>query len=361
MIVVVADDLTGAAELAGIGLRFGLTTTVSMILETDTKTDLLVIAADTRSKEEKRAAAEMGVIARRLRQLQPDWIYKKVDSVLRGHIVAEINSQLAELGWPRALLIPANPSLGRTIRDGHYFLQGVPVDQTSFSADPEFAIGSSDIQKMLRFEVAVRKPGEELPATGIIVGEVSTEEDLATWTGRIGENMLAAGGSGFFAALLTAAGLRRTGGVPAEPSFGAPVLFVSGTTFGDNRERIRRLHADGGPVRYMDNYNWVGEAAALLRESGKAVVGIGDVEQGAAAATLRTAMAEGVYRIIRGANVRELVIEGGATAYAILQRLGLYHFYPVEELAPGVVRMRAADLFITVKPGSYRWPETIKY
>jgi hypothetical protein len=37
---------------------------------------------------------------------------------------------------------------------------------------------------------------------------------------------------------------------------------------------------------------------------------------------------------------------------------------PIQELAPGLVRMRvvkAPGIFVTVKPGSYPWPDTISY
>ena len=58
----------------------------------------------------------------------------------------------------------------------------------------------------------------------------------------------------------------------------------------------------------------------------------------------------------------ELLVEGGATAAAILQRLHLQAFTPVEELAPGVIRMQVAgnrQLCLTLKPGSYDWPAAL--
>ena len=57
MIAVIADDLTGAAELGGIGLRHGLKTEVRTIAGTKLPpaTDLLVIAADSRSKPQAAA------------------------------------------------------------------------------------------------------------------------------------------------------------------------------------------------------------------------------------------------------------------------------------------------------------------
>ena len=53
---------------------------------------------------------------------------------------------------------------------------------------------------------------------------------------------------------------------------------------------------------------------------------------------------------------QELMIEGGATAFATLYGLGRCHFSLVGRQAPGVVRMQADDgLLVTLKPGSYVW------
>ena len=53
-----------------------------------------------------------------------------------------------------------------------------------------------------------------------------------------------------------------------------------------------------------------------------------------------------------------LIIEGGATAWATLQTLGWSQFQIVNQIAPGVVQMRAENgTYITLKPGSYPWGE----
>ena len=57
--------------------------------------------------------------------------------------------------------------------------------------------------------------------------------------------------------------------------------------------------------------------------------------------------------------VKDLLIEGGATAYAVVSELGFTAFQPTEELQQGVVRMKVMGvegLHLTIKPGSYAWP-----
>ena len=71
-------------------------------------------------------------------------------------------------------------------------------------------------------------------------------------------------------------------------------------------------------------------------------------------------MASAVKRILEREKVRELFIEGGSTAAAILNELGIKKLSVVNELQRGIVRMKAKDLFITVKPGSYELPAAIK-
>ncbi len=361
MIAVIADDLTGAAELGGIGLRHGLKTEISTAVPISTTADLLVIAADSRSKQEAAAVEEMTTISHLLLALQPEWIYKKTDSVLRGHVIAEINAHLRAFDLHSALLVPANPSLGRTVRDGKYYLDDQPIHKSAFSIDPEFPIHSSDLQDMLRAPAHVRKTTEDLPTEGIVVGEVQENADLESWARRILPGTLAAGAAGFFSALLDAlvSKVERPGG-PA-PVLGSPLFFISGTTYETNRASIRRQAENGGPVRYMPDTPddaWEDGVIRLLQQEQKAVIAVDDSRHDLTALQLRKTMATAVTHILRKFLPAELFIEGGATAYAILQQTGWHTFVPEQELAPGVIRMSvpaAPGIFITVKPGSYRY------
>jgi len=67
-----------------------------------------------------------------------------------------------------------------------------------------------------------------------------------------------------------------------------------------------------------------------------------------------------IAKILEQVKVGELVIEGGSTAYAILKEAELSRFVPEQELAQGVVRMRVpGGMLVTVKPGSYGWPDSL--
>ena len=116
MIVVIADDFTGAAELGGIGLKYGLTVEVNTEVNVHSTADLLIVATDTRSLKLKEALAVMEKITRQVSELKPGLVFKKVDSVLRGHVVPELMVHLAGLNRIAATLAPANPAQGHPKR-----------------------------------------------------------------------------------------------------------------------------------------------------------------------------------------------------------------------------------------------------
>src|SRR5687768_13217497 len=162
MVAVIADDFTGAAELGGVGLRYGLSVEVSTEVNATTNAQLLVIDADTRSIKKEEAVKKIETITENLLRLQPQWIYKKTDSVLRGHIAAELEVQMKVSGKQTTLLVPANPNLARTIKNGTYFFNDQPIHQSSFSTDPEFAVTNSNIQEMLKWPVQVATLSDNL-------------------------------------------------------------------------------------------------------------------------------------------------------------------------------------------------------
>lgn len=381
MVVVIADDLTGAAELAGIGLRYRLHVELATAVNPHTTADLLVISADTRSLKEAEAVETVSRITQEVAKLHPGLIYKKVDSVLRGHVVAELKGQMKVLNQQRVLLAPANPALGRTIQNGIYLYNNKPLHLSSFSNDPEFAIITSDVIQMLNAPgvVSVSKKDGVLPNHGIIVAEVSDEDDLHAWASRV-DSVFVAGAATFFNAILNTGEIRGLLESKPPKAFGQPVLFVCGTTFARSRNTIKQLSRSEGPVAYMpeniialaseayddDAYEkWRNEIVSLMHKHGKAIVAI-DEEVTASlptsASSLRLKTANVIKAVFEKLSISELFIEGGSTAAAIIRQLDFTTFYPEQELSLGVVRMAVhgqEDLCITVKPGSYEWPANV--
>lgn len=378
MIAVIADDLTGAAEIGGLGLRYDLNIEIVCSNDLTSDADLLIISTDTRSMPEKEALVATELMTAKLAEIKPGLVFKKVDSVLRGHVLGELAIHLQHLHLKNALLVPANPALGRTIKNGRYFINENPIHLTSFACDPEFAITSPEISEMLRTgknTIQIYKNGEELPERGIAVGECSTEEEITKWVKRADKETLLAGGAGLFKALLESLNLRRRPTVNGNSELTYPALFVCGSTFDKSQTAIANIKSNGGPVSYMPSEivtlpqpshkafdDWADEIAALLNEHGKAIIAIhNDISANTAitASSLRNKKAMVVKKVLERIVIKELLIEGGSTAAAIINRLKFSRLIPVNQLGPGVIKLKAIgreNLFLTLKPGSYDWP-----
>jgi uncharacterized protein YgbK (DUF1537 family) len=111
-----------------------------------------------------------------------------------------------------------------------------------------------------------------------------------------------------------------------------------------------------------DASHWLRTLRPQWQQRSSMVLTIGYPSQGgkAFAERLRAVQAQVVKELLATQLPRELVIEGGATAFAILQQLGWTSYLLTDEIAPGVVRMHSSDAscFVTLKPGSYDWGET---
>ncbi len=380
MMVVIADDLTGAAEIGGIGIRYGLDVELNTNANPGSRTELLVVSTDSRSMPKSEAVLETASVMDGVIKLKPSLFYKKTDSVLRGYVVEELQVQMQKLNVNTALFIPANPHLGRTIVEGQYLVNGQPLHQTSFAHDPEFPAKTSSVTGLLSGKgtaIYNQKNTDTLASDGITVGDVSTADDLKIWAALANNKMALAGASGFFTALLD----KETGSpkqTEKTAKFQEPLLLVSGTAFGKSTDAVQQLKNAGEPVSYMpadiaqaETYSatryrdWCLEIASLISTFGKAIVAINPADTAGMtdqARLLRDKTAIIVSMVFKQTDIKELLIEGGSTASSVLKHLGISKLQPVNELSPGVVRMKADgnDLHITIKPGSYAWPETIK-
>ena len=378
MIVVIADDLTGAAEIGGVGLRHGLKVDVVTSSKHAIDCDLLVIDTDTRSLPLIKARAKTRIVMEQVMALQPTFIFKKIDSVLRGHVLAELRVMQKITGQKQAFIVAGNPTLGRTIRDGFYYVHDVPIHKTGFAKDPEFPVENYNIADMLRaggIRISVLPVGWPLPMGGTTVGNVQTTADFTAWAKALWPHpeILLAGTSLFFAAVLAQRGLKEKAALQKSYSVQQPALFVSGTAFGERVAAVRQLAKEGGPVCYAPKtlfenrlpskkglLQWA-ELTAVAIKKGKAVLAFdgATVPNSIGAVALRKMKAQVVQILLERTTVKELIIEGGSTAAAIFKALHIHRLQPIQELMPGVVRMKVAgdvNLFVTMKPGSYPWP-----
>ena len=167
--LIIADDITGAAEIAGIAWRKGMKVRL-MVYQPNMPTtplstwrvaggEALILATDTRSGTEEEAVKTIETLFNSPLQggVGGGLIFKKTDSVLRGHVAAELEALMRLTGKSNTLLIPQNPSKGRIEKDGIYYINGTPLDQTSFAYDPEFPAKTAEAKKLLKRSAGVQE------------------------------------------------------------------------------------------------------------------------------------------------------------------------------------------------------------
>ena len=207
-IIAIADDLTGAAEIAAIGRRHGL----EAIVVTDghapmSDADLIVFDTDSRLDPPTVATKKIAALAQLLARQPHSFVYKKTDSVLRGGVRTELETLATGIACPCVVLVPANPGLGRIVRGGRYSVGGVPLHHTTFAHDPHHPAATDSVRELLgdagNFPIATLNSTDLLPRTGLIAGNATTRSDLDAWTRHLAAGVLPAGGAEFFAAVLT--------------------------------------------------------------------------------------------------------------------------------------------------------------
>ena len=372
---VLADDLTGACEIAAIGHGSGLRSVVSMSQHlVDESADLVVYDSETRLCGKEAAAAAVRELAGRINERSDTrFLFKKTDSVMRGPIAAEVCTLMRTLDLRRCILVPANPHLGRTIEDGVYYIDGIPLDRTSFAEDLHHPAQSALVEQLLGpvhgFSVHSAKPGQSLPKEGIIIGDARSTEDLLQWAGTWDKQTLMAGGGALFQALVKT--LNRWSGEWTQTPFKpAGHLLVSGTTITGQQVFLDKL-ADSGIFAVNGSTDDTSANAGarwgqeMARNCGTANGCLLRMQREsspdpAKAAWVRTQLALAAKSALESADIEHLIVEGGATAAAIASQLDWRSFEVRHIWGPGIVTLRplgAQNRYFTIKPGSYPWPE----
>lgn len=390
MITVLADDLTGACEIAGMAHQQGLRATVHLAGSGDNsfaegttsdspeKNGVRVIDTETRLLSAAAASARLRQLLPALSLTGPASVFKKTDSVLRGPLCAELETLAEVLGTTRALLVPANPLLRRTVTNGWYTINGTPLAETVFATDPFHPAKSSDVRALLagsgQWPIFTAVSTGQLPATGIVVGDAAHEEDLRVWARRAwSDSLLAAGSSAFFNAwLLTrpqhtpSSASSTSAAAAAEAQLPSRLLLLSGTTAAPQRKTLSTCRwADGLPVDQLTEAPaWCSRVMDLLRAHSRAAAYIdGPVRNEPRISTAITEVfSELACVATKAGEPIHIVVEGGATAAAVATSLCWRELEVLHVWAPGVVSLTpfaSRQHVITMKPGSYPWPATI--
>lgn len=410
--LILADDLTGAADCAIAFARRGLDATVGWqtgvapegvaaggAMPTDGA--VLAVDGDSRRLPAAEAAARHAALLRRLQPLGEGparGLIKKIDSTLRGQPVAELAATLQtsrEVSGPRlAIVAPAFPGTGRTTSGGRIHLDGRPLERTPLWArDHSYAsahlptlLREAGLRNtalplaMLRDEAALAGALRQALAEGLeaVVCDAETPRDLdrlAHASLPLAQDVFWVGSGGIAVALAAAMPMAPGGGTPvrtpilASPTGGQGVLLVVGSVAEASRDAAARLTAEDAVTHFPvapallragpADRNWAplsAEIAAALARGRDTLVQIApdagaDLRQGAA-------LAESLALLLApaGACMAGLFATGGETACALLTRLGVHGIRLLEEVEPGVplgITQGAVRIPVMTKAGAF--------
>ncbi len=401
-ILIIADDLSGAADCAIACLTAGIDSFVALDGD-EPVPPAAAIAVDTDSRRLAEAAAA-DVTARMLRRhagAQTRLIYKKMDSTLRGNFAAEIAACLASvrsaLSAPEAvaILAPAYPQNGRTTKGGHQYLRDVPLEESETWRHDSIS-GRAHLPEMMArtglsvglVELAAVR-GPDLSATlrdvscryDVLVCDAAAAEDLqaiAKAGQALGPRTVWAGSAGLAHYLPQAAGLARpAAALSHEPVHAGPVICAVGSLSHVSRGQFERLRAADGVSGFVvppvllrlgagteDWHRLSGAIAAAIEAGQDIAVMIGDSDHLDTSEALKLAAVLGTLLHPFLAQARGIIATGGETARALLRTLEVTALQLVAEVETGVPLSvvgagPAAGLRVITKAGAFGTAETL--
>ena len=259
MYFIIADDLTGATDT---GIQFqkrGIATTVLVEPPKETwpclgENTALSINASSRELCPQEAAVRTREVLQHMVLCDQDTLFKKVDSLMRGNPVEELEASLEAAGRRIALAAPSFPRMGRTVDGGVLHLpDGSAKDLlTLFKNHAHMTVCHIPLAR-LRTEgagLASTLVRREAPLLCLI--DAVTEADLSL-VAEIGQALDAppvyCGSAALAEALPVRGGLSN---VPCRPT-AKRVLVVTGSRKKETAAQVRRLEAVCGLHKVLLN------------------------------------------------------------------------------------------------------------
>jgi uncharacterized protein YgbK (DUF1537 family) len=349
-LAIIADDLTGAADAAATFATHGFATAIAFTAEYSSEFDVVVRSTESREADLGSAVHDVVTVTNDLVRLPggsaPRLIYKKIDSVLRGHPREEFFAVLRATGERRALLTPALPSEGRQTMRGHHYVDGVPLGASSFggpgvTSDLSELFRNDDFGSVRLLDLDTIRAGKQKTleflnssTVGIVIADAETDEDLRVLASAAiaGEIRVMAGSAGLARqlALTLQPETRRSLDLP---SISGPILVVAGSRHDTTAIQVAAMRDAGHPVvtlaqNHLDDRSSsveqvIGEVASLLL-AGKSVVlttaGLASSKNAESFVVSRLATIAADPRI--SCLSAGLVLTGGDVAAGVLSALG---------------------------------------
>ncbi|HER24097.1 MAG TPA: four-carbon acid sugar kinase family protein [Candidatus Atribacteria bacterium] len=137
---IIADDLSGANDTGVKFTKKGYNASVSIVNNQPTvvipdNIDVFVVDTETRELESEPAREKLNSILKKLSIDQDDFVYKKVDSTLRGNIGVEIEEIMKFLKKDICIFSPSFPSHQRVTIDSYLMVDQRPLGASEYSSN----------------------------------------------------------------------------------------------------------------------------------------------------------------------------------------------------------------------------------
>ncbi|QVQ25841.1 3-oxo-tetronate kinase [Achromobacter deleyi] len=399
----IADDFTGATDLANNLVRAGMRTVQTIGIPGEPlrdDADAVVVALKTRTLPADEAVAQSLAALQWLRAQGAEQIYFKYcstfDSTPQGNIGPVADALMSSLGTDFTIATPAFPDNKRTVFKGYLFAGDVLLNESGMQhhpltpmTDPNLVrvlaaqtsrrVGLIDYGVVARGSDAIRARIQELKAQGIeiaIVDAVSNEDLLALGPALRGMPLVTAG-SGVAIGLPGNWGLSSASAASTARAQGLQAV-VAGSCSTATNGQVAAFIESGRPALALDpmklaaGEDVVGQALAWagprMQDGPVLIYSTAQPDtvrqtQGALGADRAGAMIEAaIARISVGLverGVRQLIVAGGETSGAVVQALGLEQIAIGEQIDPGVpwcsgyAPVARGDISIALKSGNF--------
>lgn len=391
-LVIIADDFTGALD-TGIQFAESGAATVTLTQVDDWSTEIfhtscevLVIDAETRHLERRDAYRIVYEIVRKCMMAGIPYIYKKIDSALRGNIGAELKAAIDASGSRVLPLVPSYPQMNRCTVEGVHYVDGIPVTATAIGQDPFDPVESSRVADLFLTEnVFVRDRTrftdkiEKCPVPQIVIYDAQSMEELDT----IAEEMVnkqeirvMAGCAGFAAALSKAFHFEKS--IRAPGSFPEHLLILCGSVNETSRKQLAYEEQKGtihltlnskqqeqlGYLESKEGKTWLKQITQQLRRNKILMIDTQTEHMAENEDTVeekRNVIAKRLGRIgremVKSCQDTVVMAIGGDTLFGFLQMMNCRQIIPVQELEAGTVLSCIMDngreMWIISKSGGF--------
>jgi uncharacterized protein YgbK (DUF1537 family) len=401
----IADDFTGATDLANMLVRNGMRT-IQTIGVPDAPLDMaaqaVVVALKSRTVPRAQAVAESLAALEWLKTLGCRQFYFKYcstfDSTDDGNVGPVAEALMQALGTDFAIACPAFPENGRTVYRGHLFVGDVLLNESGMQSHPLTPMTDSNLVSvlqrqaeskvgLLRYDTvqrgveAVAAARTSLRAAGIrlAIADAISDQDLYTLGTACADDLLLTGGSGLALGLpgnFARAGLLPQAEDTAElPEVGGLSSVLAGSCSRATQAQVAHWQSAGRPAFRVDPASLaagddiVGKAIEFARqhiaaepvliyatstpEEVKAVQRKLGTE--ASGELVEQALATVAQRL-HDLGVRRFVVAGGETSGAVVNALGVKALRIGAQIDPGVpctVSIGATPLALALKSGNF--------